>query len=305
MIQAADWHCVSKIHHIPIPPEVKAALDNLSLKPSTSPTSSRQIVKASTMPPLDRKTSNGSPPSKLIIPGKATPAVPIPGKGLATMSRSMSSNSVSPSPTSVEQLNSRRSGQIEATSERQSNSTQSSPNRKHIDLDSPTTARRHSGSRTSLPAVNSLPLSGSKPALDLRSQSSQSPERRRAPNSSSISKSSPPSRGADRPPAFSTARNSKKDDDGLSSASSSSGSSSMTDSTITSDGAFTDYLSDESEEELQRQAEAKAALVAQNQAEEMEFKAARQQLAHVDLRPPKTWNPTSLDSNASRVATKG
>lgn len=65
------------------------------------------------------------------------------------------------------------------------------------------------------------------------------------------------------------------------------------DATVISDGAFTDYLSDESEAELQRQAEAKAALVAQNQAEEQEFKAARQQLVGVGLRPPKSWNDTN------------
>jgi hypothetical protein len=89
----------------------------------------------------------------------------------------------------------------------------------------------------------------------------------------------------------------------ISSASSSSGSESgesslgsMTDSTVTSDGGFTDYLSDESEAELQRQAEVKAAIVAQNQAEEQEFKAARQQLAYVDLRPPKSWNPLTSNS---------
>ncbi|KAF8426519.1 hypothetical protein L210DRAFT_3566136 [Boletus edulis BED1] len=58
---------------------------------------------------------------------------------------------------------------------------------------------------------------------------------------------------------------------------------SLSDATVTSDGAFTDYLSDESEAELQRQAEAKAAL----------FKAARQQLAGVGLRPPKTWDDTN------------
>jgi len=73
----------------------------------------------------------------------------------------------------------------------------------------------------------------------------------------------------------------------------------MTDSTVTSDGGFTDYLSDESEAELQRQAEARAALLAQNQAEELEFKAARQQLAHIDLRPPKTWNPTNITNNTT------
>lgn len=78
--------------------------------------------------------------------------------------------------------------------------------------------------------------------------------------------------------------------------SSSSGSSDgmLSDSTVTSDGGFTDYLSDESEAELQRQAEAKAAVVALNMAEELEFKAARLQLAHVDLRPPKTWNPANI-----------
>lgn len=68
---------------------------------------------------------------------------------------------------------------------------------------------------------------------------------------------------------------------------------------MTSDGGFTDYLSDESEAELQRQAEARAAVLAQNAAEELEFKAARQQLAHVDLRPPKSWNATKEANSGS------
>ncbi|KIP12664.1 hypothetical protein PHLGIDRAFT_81075, partial [Phlebiopsis gigantea 11061_1 CR5-6] len=59
--------------------------------------------------------------------------------------------------------------------------------------------------------------------------------------------------------------------------------------TVISDGGFTDYLSDESEAELQRQAEIKAALLAQAHSEEQEFRAARQQLVNVDLRPPKSW----------------
>lgn len=74
-----------------------------------------------------------------------------------------------------------------------------------------------------------------------------------------------------------------------SASSSSGGSSASSDHTV--DGGFTDYLSDESEAELQRQAEIKAALVAQNRMEEQEFRAARQQLVTVDLRPPKSWNP--------------
>lgn len=69
---------------------------------------------------------------------------------------------------------------------------------------------------------------------------------------------------------------------------------------MTSDGGFTDYLSDESEAELQRQAEAKAALVAQNQAEEMEFKLARQRLANVDLHPPKSWTALGGASGTPR-----
>jgi hypothetical protein len=82
-----------------------------------------------------------------------------------------------------------------------------------------------------------------------------------------------------------------------SSASSSSGSSASSD--ITVDGGFTDYLSDESEAELQRQAEIRAALVAQSKTEEQEFKAARQQLATVDLRPPKSWNQGMARSQAA------
>lgn len=69
----------------------------------------------------------------------------------------------------------------------------------------------------------------------------------------------------------------------------SSSQSGSSDGTITSDGGFTDYLSDESEAELQKQAEAKAASLAHTHAEEQEFRAARQQLAGVDLRPPKSW----------------
>jgi len=82
-----------------------------------------------------------------------------------------------------------------------------------------------------------------------------------------------------------------------SSASSSSGSSASSD--ITVDGGFTDYLSDESEAELQRQAEVRAAMVAQTKVEEQEFRAARQQLATVDLRPPKSWNPNMARSQAA------
>jgi hypothetical protein len=78
----------------------------------------------------------------------------------------------------------------------------------------------------------------------------------------------------------------------------------VSDSTVTSDGGFTDYLSEESEAELQRQAEARAALQAQNQIEEMEFKAVRQRLAHVDLQPPKSWGAAGLRMGIAASSSK-
>lgn len=85
---------------------------------------------------------------------------------------------------------------------------------------------------------------------------------------------------------------------------SSNSSGSNSDTTVISDGGFTDYLSDESEAELQRQAEAKAALLAQNQLEEQEFKAARQQLASIDLRPPKSWTGNVNVPRSQAAATR-
>lgn len=81
---------------------------------------------------------------------------------------------------------------------------------------------------------------------------------------------------------------------GTSSSNGSNDDGSTADGTAASDEDFTDYLSTESEAELQREAEVRAAVLAQNRAEELEFKAARQQLAHVDLRPPKSWNPKMI-----------
>ncbi|KIJ37413.1 hypothetical protein M422DRAFT_33746 [Sphaerobolus stellatus SS14] len=109
--------------------------------------------------------------------------------------------------------------------------------------------------------------------------------------------------------------------------SSSSGSrSSFTQSgTVTSEG-FTDYLSDESEAEVQREAERRAAeaeLAAllekqrlETGREEQEFRAARTQLATVGLQPPSAWStgkpipgskpPTEATNNpASAYGTAG
>jgi hypothetical protein len=40
-------------------------------------------------------------------------------------------------------------------------------------------------------------------------------------------------------------------------------------------------------------------MVAQTKMEEQEFTAARQQLATVDLRPPKSWNPNVARSQTA------
>jgi hypothetical protein len=60
--------------------------------------------------------------------------------------------------------------------------------------------------------------------------------------------------------------------------------------TITSEG-FTDYLSDESDQELQRQAEARAAELAIAKHEKDEFDAALHTVRHLSLQPPPEWNP--------------
>lgn len=98
----------------------------------------------------------------------------------------------------------------------------------------------------------------------------------------------------------------------------SSSSSALSESTVTSEG-FTDYLSDESEAEIQKQvsltlalmppvllttfpcqAELKAAQVAQNIHEENEFKAARKQLVTVGLAPPKSWHSSTVGRHAGK-----
>jgi hypothetical protein len=181
-----------------------------------------------------------------------------------------------------------------------SHSSNSSPVRKQIELDG-TISRRGTNRRPSV--SNALPTTAvSKVAVDpqtasaLRYRGSTS-----TPNNVAAKPSIP--RPTDRQAPIIAVRTQTRRGNveppspvsAISSASSSSGSSdsmgSRTDGTVTTDGGFTDYLSEESEEELQRQAEAKAILLAQTQAEENEFKAARQRLENVDLRPPKSWNP--------------
>ncbi|KAF5388350.1 hypothetical protein D9615_000320 [Tricholomella constricta] len=316
LIQAADWKSVSIVHQVPIPPEIKAALE--SLRGSPVPTVGRTSGLKTIIPPADRKSSaNASPSRSSSLSGRSSSSVTgkprtsspkqIHSSLGSNLSRSSSTTTVSISVPTASTMEQHRRQNAERRVEGP-HSLHSSPKRKNVDLDVSLSSRRNS-SVTKGPSVTpaSPSVSLSRVVADGRSPINQSSVRRRSSVSSSNTtpaKGSPApssSRATERPTSFVIPRSTNKDE--LSSASSSSGSSdgigSMTDSTVTSDGGFTDYLSDESEAELQRQAEARAALLAQNQAEELEFKAARQQLAHIDLRPPKTWNPTNITNSTT------
>ncbi|KAF7352879.1 hypothetical protein MVEN_01255100 [Mycena venus] len=340
LIQPADWRSVSLVHHVPIPSDVKAALDNLSSRGTGSPGPSVSPVRSSTSTKVDvrRNSTSGRSSAK-------SAAMPIPTKGRTSGSPQMVASSITstssrgsgssggtsisvPNASSMEQAQAhahRKQRDTAAESEKPPGSSNSSPGRKHIDLDNTVTPRRNSGGRTPASAASSTAVS--KVIADALTSGTQ--ERRRRSNSStqpsSLAKasspvspktSSPPVRPVDTPKSQKKGKGDienlcgndpprppKKTDPETSSTSSSGSEStgSMT-STVTSTGEFTDYLSDESEAELQRQAEAKAALVAQNEAEEMEFRAARQALANIGLRPPKSWVATETERSAARVA---
>ncbi|PPQ67830.1 hypothetical protein CVT26_007077 [Gymnopilus dilepis] len=314
LVQIQDWPAVSIVHRIPVPPQIDAILKTLPLPTVKSAPVRTTPVKASTPSSIRKNSGSTTPSSKPNVLSNKVMNTPPQSRGRspqggassnATVPRSSStSNSMSSSvPASSSMDSVRRKSNAAATDRRVegTHSSHSSPSRKSIDLENPVSPRRVSSVRRPAltPATTSVSVSKIF-AADSRS-SPATPEkestgsvRRRSSVSTSASPSSQTPRYPELPLSFIVPRSSKKDDD--CSASSSSGSSdglgSISDSTVTSEG-FTDYLSDESEEELQRQAEARAAFIAHNQAEELEFKMARQQLAHVGLRPPKSWNPTS------------
>ncbi|OJT10225.1 hypothetical protein TRAPUB_13330 [Trametes pubescens] len=313
-IGAADWPTVSLVHHIPIPPEIKAILDGITAPRGASPlaTSPTGTVRSPTVPATApvmsrRSSTNVASPTRLeaaTTKGTVASTTKLRSGGSPQQgSVSLSSNprgaagdgamaSLSKASTLEQHQSSRRSlTDVFAFAEKRpdpSNTTQHSPGRKHTEL-SGSVARRSSEQRR--PSISASPPSA--PAA--KGIADATPQRRRtAPSTPSAPAATLPQpiRPVERPALEAVEKIS------LSSASSSS-SGSSSETTVISDGGFTDYLSDESEAELQRQAEAKAAIQAQNQLEELEFKAARQQLAHVDLRPPKSWR-TDIHSSTPR-----
>ncbi|KAF8211231.1 hypothetical protein K438DRAFT_1806917 [Mycena galopus ATCC 62051] len=332
LIQPADWRSVSQVHHVPIPSDVKAALDNLSSRGSGSPIPSASPVRSG---PNAKATSASVDSRRNSTSGRSSAksaAVPIPTKGRAGGSPQMVASSITstssrgsgssggtsvsvPNASSMEQAQARKHS---AELEKPPRSSNSSPSRKHLDMENPITPRRNSGSRAPASAASSKVIVD---ALSGRHRSNSSTPPSASSKATSPKTLSPTVRAVDAPKSQKKERadtdtsalsgsdppRPPKKTDPETSSTGSSGSESMTESTVTSTGEFTDYLSDESEAELQRQAEAKAALVAQNEAEEMEFRAARQALANIGLRPPKSWtatDPTKSGSDAARATAR-
>ncbi|TFK76016.1 hypothetical protein BDN72DRAFT_731097, partial [Pluteus cervinus] len=67
LVQAADWRAVSIVHHVPIPPEIKAMLDSLSKRGALPPMSgSPRTASSNNRPPnptFDRRSSVSGRPS--------------------------------------------------------------------------------------------------------------------------------------------------------------------------------------------------------------------------------------------------
>ncbi|KAL1760017.1 hypothetical protein FB107DRAFT_256700 [Schizophyllum commune] len=313
-IPAADWKAVSIVHHVPIPADLRALLDRAAPTMRTqsgsptgrSPTSPNVPGKA--MPQLDRRNSNPSPNPRPKW-GSSTPpktrSPQLPRSGSAEREKISSKVNDPDAPP-------RKSSEHDGTPRRQATTTKSSST---VPVSQVTF---HSKSGTP-PGSKSGSPPGSLASVNTRSSEIRgsikraSTERRGTITQSAAPQVSLSSTLATLSIAKSSHSSSKNSSSSHSSGASSisdtsSSSGSMTDGTVTSDGGFTDYLSDDSEEELQRQAEARAVLVAQEEAlraqataEEMEFKAARQQLVHVDLRPPRSWANPSRERVAQRT----
>ena len=323
LIGAADWPAVSLIHHIPIPPDVKALLDSLTTRSNmTSPGGgSRATNVSATAPSMSRRTSyQVSSPTRADTAVARSAAMPISPRGRSSgspqqaalalangASRHATGNgdaSSLPNRSTIDQYQGSRRSNAEHGERRSesTNSSQHSPGHRNVDLGG-SMSRRNTERRASV--SNVAAVSASKAAAETQ------PLRRRTQTQTTKSDSPPPvtspaKNERERSTAAlkrstSTLEKSLKEMS-ISSASSTSSGSTSSETTIISEGGFTDYLSDESEAELQRQAEVKAALLAQSQVEELEFRVARQQLATVGLRPPKSWNGTNTATPRSQTS---
>ena len=333
LIPPADWPAVSTVHHIPVPPEVKTLLESITTvlsKSSPSPGNSPLLGKTASSPvsppPLDRRSSANAVLSRTSSASRTQP-LPIPAKSRSSGSPKESVVSLAGGTTraplrdsppasnltlvDVGPTHHRKTG-VDNAEKRGDSPNIPSPLRRSIELErvepSRSATRRPSVTKaTSASVKDTSPILRRRASITESSPSSvpaapigRTPERRET-----ISATRPNIKKTSLEIDFSVLSVSNggpsKSPISAHSDSSDSGSQSgSSDGTITSDGGFTDYLSDESEAELQKQAEAKAALVAQTHAEEREFRAARQQLAGVDLRPPKSWGGNGTNQMTQR-----
>ena len=319
---------MSTVHHIPVPPEVKALLESISpvTSKSSSPLANSSLPSKSPLSPvpppsLDRRSSSGAVPSRaastpyartqpLAIPIKSRSAGS-PKEPVASLTGATARTPLRDSPpTSNSALidsgpTHHRKASIDNAEKRGDSPNTPSPLRRSIELErvdsSRGVPRRPSVSKATSASLKSFV--DTSPILRRRASITESPTvtspqvapvGRTLERRDTISASRPNLKKSGLDIDFSVLSvsaggSSKSPMSAHSDSSDSSSQSGSSEGTITSDGGFTDYLSDESEAELQKQAEAKAALLAQTHAEEQEFRAARQQLANVDLRPPKSW----------------
>ncbi|KAI0303877.1 hypothetical protein BC826DRAFT_1089194 [Russula brevipes] len=269
LIPPADWPAVSTVHHIPVPPEVKTLLESISAVASKSSAGNSAPVPKTTSssvlpPPLDRRiTSNGSPKESVTSLAGGTTRTPLRDSPPTSNPSLLDFGPTHHRKTSVD--NAEKRGDSPNTP---------SPLRRSIELEraesSRSATRRSSVTKATSASVKSPADRDTSPVL-----------RRRASVTESTSPSGAPpvpiGRALERRETISASRpNIKKSSLDID----------FNVLTISGGGASNHRSS---EAELQKQAEAKAALLAQTHAEEREFKAARQQLANVDLRPPKSW----------------
>jgi hypothetical protein len=325
LIPPADWPAVSTVHHIPVPPEVKTLLESITAVVSkSSPSLGNSVLLGKTTsspaspPPLDRRSSANAVLSRT-SPAPRTQPLAIPAKSRSSGSPKESVVSLAGGTTRAPLRDSppasnltlvdlgpthhRKTG-VDNAEKRGDSPNIPSPLRRSIELErvepSRSATRRPSVTKATPASVKSP--ADTSPILRRRASITESPPSSvpaapigRAPERrETISATRPNIKKSSLEIDFSVLSisgggPSKSPISAHSDSSDSCSQSGGSDGTITSDGGFTDYLSDESEAELQKQAEAKAALVAQTHAEEREFRAARQQLANVDLRPPKSW----------------
>ncbi|KAF8265111.1 hypothetical protein EI94DRAFT_1664013 [Lactarius quietus] len=342
LIPPADWPAVSTVHHIPVPPEVKALLESINSLASKSSSSlgNSSLLGKSTLAPipppsLDRRSSSGAVPSRAstapLAPRTQPLAIPIksrstgsPKEPVASLTGATARTPLRDSPpTSNSALidfgpTHYRKTSVDNVEKRGDSPNTPSPLRRSIELErvdsSRSAPRRSSVSRATPASLKSFV--DTSPVLRRRASITESPTltspqlTRNLERRDTISASRPNTKKSSLDIDFSilsisAAGSSKSPISAHSDSSDSSSQSGSSEGTITSDGAFTDYLSDESDAELQKQAEAKAALLAQTHAEEKEFRAARQQLASVGLRPPKSWgtgNSTSQMTPRAQAA---